>query len=246
MLAFSLLLAALIGLSLGLLGSGGSIVTLPVLVYVARVPAHEAVGMSLLIVGATSALGSLINFRRGNFDLRAGMFFGVSGIVGAFVGSKFTHLVSAQVLLLCFGALMLVVGIRMLLVNEAIRPGGLCRPLRCFVTGVVVGLLTGFLGVGGGFVILPALVLFAGLEMKTAVGTSLAVIAVNSLAGLLGQFRYVQFEWALTLAFLSAAAIGMISGLILARRISSGSLRRAFAFAIVALGTFIIVKNLLS
>ena len=200
MVALSLVLAALIGLSLGLLGSGGSIVTLPVLVYVARVPAHEAVGMSLLIVGTTSALGSLINLRRGNFDLRAAIFFGASGIAGAFIGSKFTHLVSAQVLLLCFGALMLVVGIRMLLVNEAIRPGGLCRPLRCFVTGVVVGLLTGFLGVGGGFVILAALVLFAGLEMKTAVGTSLAVIAVNSLAGLLGQFRYVQFEWALTLA----------------------------------------------
>lgn len=245
MVALSLVLAALIGLSLGLLGSGGSIVTLPVLVYVSRVPAHEAVGMSLLVVGTTSALGSLINLRRGNFDLRAAIFFGSSGIVGAFIGSKFTHLVSAQVLLLCFGALMLAVGIRMLLVNEAIRPGGLCRPLRCFVTGVVVGLLTGFLGVGGGFVILPALVLFAGLEMKTAVGTSLAVIAVNSLAGLLGQFRYVQFDWALTLAFLSAAAIGMIGGLILARRISSGSLRRAFAFAIVALGTFLIVKNLL-
>jgi uncharacterized protein len=245
MLALSLVLAALIGLSLGLLGSGGSIVTLPVLVYVARVPAHEAVGMSLLIVGATSALGSLINLRRGNFDLRAGIFFGVSGIVGAFIGSKFTHLVSAQVLLLCFGALMLVVGVRMFLVNEVVRPGGLCRPWRCFVIGVVVGLLTGFLGVGGGFVILPALVLFAGLEMKAAVGTSLGVIAVNSLAGLLGQLRYVQFEWALTLAFLAAAAIGMLGGLILAHRISSGSLRRAFAFAIVALGTFLILKNLL-
>jgi uncharacterized protein len=245
MVALSLVLAALIGLSLGLLGSGGSIVTLPVLVYVARVPAHEAVGMSLLIVGTTSALGSLINLWRRNFDLRAAIFFGASGIVGAFIGSKFTHLVSAQVLLLCFGALMLVVGIRMLQVTEAVRPGALCRPLRCFVTGVVVGFLTGFLGVGGGFVILPALVLFAGLEMKTAVGTSLAVIAVNSLAGLLGQVRYVQFDWVLTLAFLSTAAIGMIGGLILARRISSGSLRRAFAFAIVALGIFLIVKNLL-
>jgi uncharacterized membrane protein YfcA len=245
MLALSLVLAALIGLSLGLLGSGGSIVTLPVLVYVARVPAHEAVGMSLLIVGATSALGSLINLRRGNFDLRAGIFFGVSGIVGAFIGAKFTHLVSAQVLLLCFGALMLVVGIRMLLVDEVIRPGGLCRPLRCLVTGVVVGLLTGFLGVGGGFVILPALVLFAGLEMKAAVGTSLAVITVNSLAGLLGQLRYVQFEWALTLAFLAAAASGMLGGLTLANRISSRSLRLAFAWSIIALGTFLLLKNLL-
>ena len=245
MLAFALILAALIGLSLGLLGSGGSIVTLPMLVYIARVPPHEAVGMSLLIVGTTSALGSIFNLRRGDFDLRAGAFFAATGIVGAFIGSKFTHLVSARVLLLCFGALMSVVGLRMLSGNQTAPPGRQCRPLRCLAAGVAVGLLTGFLGVGGGFVILPALVLFAGLEMKAAVGTSLAVIAVNSFSGLLGQLRYVQFEWGLTLGFLAAAAIGMLGGLTLAIRISSGSLRRAFAWSIIALGTFLLLKNLL-
>jgi uncharacterized membrane protein YfcA len=99
--------------------------------------------------------------------------------------------------------------------------------------------------VGGGFVILPALVVFAGLEMKTAVGTSLAVIAVNSFAGLLGQLRYVQFDWVLTLAFLAAAAIGMLGGLMLAKRISPGSLRRAFAWSIIALGAVLLLKNLL-
>jgi uncharacterized membrane protein YfcA len=245
MLLLALVLAALIGLSLALLGSGGSIVTLPVLVYVARVPAHEAVGMSLLIVGTTSALGGLIHFRRGDIDSRASVFFALSGIVGAFVGAKFTHMVSARVLLLCFGALMLVAGLRMLAGNQVAPSRRQCRPLRCFATGIVVGLLTGFLGVGGGFVILPALVVFAGLEMKTAVGTSLAVIAVNSFAGLLGQLRYVQFDWVLTLAFLAAAAIGMLGGLMLAKRISPGSLRRAFAWSIIALGAVLLLKNLL-
>jgi uncharacterized membrane protein YfcA len=243
MLAVALILATLIGLSLGLLGSGGSIVTLPVLVYVARVPAHEAVGMSLLVVGGASALGSLINLRRGDFDLRAGFFFAVSGIVGAFIGSKFTHMVSARVLLLCFGALMLVTGVRMLFGSEVASPGRQCRPWRCLASGVAVGVLTGFLGVGGGFIILPALVLFAGLEMKTAIGTSLAVIATNSFAGLLGKLRFVEFEWPLTVAFLAVAMVGMLGGLALASRFSSQVLRRAFAWVILTLGGFLLLKN---
>jgi uncharacterized membrane protein YfcA len=243
MLGLAVVLAALVGLSLGLLGSGGSIVTLPVLVYVARVPAHQAVGMSLVIVGATSAVGSLVNLRRGAFDLRTGAFFAVTGIVGAFFGAKFTHMVSARVLLLCFGGLMSIVGLRMLLGSQNAPPGRQCRPLRCLVAGVAVGLLTGFLGVGGGFVILPALVLFAGLEMKAAIGTSLAVIAVNSFAGLVGQLHYVQFDWPITLGFLGAALAGMAGGSAVASRISSQALRRAFAASIIVLGVFLLVRN---
>jgi uncharacterized protein len=243
MLGLALALAALIGLCLGLLGSGGSIVTLPVLVYIARVPAHAAVGMSLVIVGATSAAGSLINLRRGAFDVRAGAFFAATGIVGAFFGARFTHMVSGRVLLLCFGGLMAIVGLRMLLGSQDAPPGRQCRPLRCLAVGVSVGILTGFLGVGGGFVILPALVLFAGLEMKTAIGTSLAVIAVNSLAGLLGQLHYVQFDWPITLGFLGAALAGMGGGIATASRISSQSLRRAFAASIIVLGVFLLVRN---
>jgi len=119
MLGFALVLAALIGLSLGLMGSGGSIITLPVLVYVAGIPVHQAVGMSLVIVGGTSVVGTLLNLRRGAFDLRAATFFALSGMAGAFVGAKFTHPVSAPVLLLLFGALMLATGIRMLRSGES-------------------------------------------------------------------------------------------------------------------------------
>jgi uncharacterized membrane protein YfcA len=246
MLGLALSLAVLIGVSLGLLGSGGSIVTLPVLVYVAGIPAHQAVGMSLAIVGGTSALGSLLNLRRGTLDLRAAAFFSLSGILGALIGARFTHLVSARALMMLFGALMLVVGLRMLTGNGEAQSGRKCRPLRCLGTGLGVGLLTGFLGVGGGFVILPALVFFAGLEMKPAVGTSLAVIACNSFGGLLSHLRYIQIEWGVTLAFLAAAAIGMLGGLALAGRISSGMLRRGFAWSVIALGGFLLIKNFLT
>ncbi len=244
MLGLALALAVLIGVSLGLLGSGGSIVTLPVLVYVAGVPAHQAVGMSLVIVGGTSALGGLLNLQRGTFDPRAATFFSLSGIAGALVGARFTHLMSAGALLMLFGGLMLVVGVRMVMGNGEARSGRKCRPLRCLSTGLGVGVLTGFLGVGGGFVILPALVLFAGLEMKAAIGTSLAVIAVNSFAGLVGQLHYVEFDWPITLGFLGAALAGMVGGSAVASQIASQSLRRAFAGSIIVLGGFLLIRNL--
>ena len=244
-LAFAFILALVIGLSLGLLGSGGSIITLPVLVYVARVPAPQAVGMSLVIVGGTSALGSLLHLRRGDFDWRAATFFSVSGMIGAFVGAKFTHLVSAPMLMFLFGSLMLVVGTRMLRNDKVKAVAYKCRPLRCLAIGVAVGVLTGFLGVGGGFIILPALVLFAGLEMKPAIGTSLAIIAVNCIGGLVGQLRYVNFDWRLTLGFLLAAIVGMFAGSALAKQLSAAVLRRGFAWCVVALGFGLVARNLL-
>jgi uncharacterized protein len=246
MFSLALILAALIGLSLGLLGSGGSIITLPVLVYVAHIPVQQAVGMSLVIVGGTSALGTLLNLRQGAFDWRAATFFSVSGICGAFVGAKFTHLVSAPMLLFLFGVLMLVVGIRLLRNGEVRAVAYKCRPLRCLAVGVAVGVLTGFLGVGGGFLILPALVLFAGLEMKPAIGTSLAIIAVNCIGGLIGQLRYVNFDWRLTLGFLLAAVVGMFAGAALAKLLSAAVLRRGFAWCVVLLGFVLVARNLVA
>jgi uncharacterized membrane protein YfcA len=243
--SLALALAALIGLSLGLLGSGGSIITLPVLVYIAHIPAHQAVGMSLVIVGGTSALGTLLNLRQGAFDWRAAAFFSVSGMAGAFVGAKFTHLVSATMLMLLFGALMLAAGIRLLQNSGAKTAANKCRPLRCLAAGVAVGVLTGFLGVGGGFLILPALVLFAGLEMKPAIGTSLAIIAFNCLGGLIGQLRFVHFDWRLTLGFLFVAMAGMVAGTTLAKKLSAAVLLRGFAWFVVLLGFGLVGRNIL-
>jgi len=243
MLILALILALLMGLSLGLLGSGGSIIALPVLVYVAGIPAHEAVGMSLVIVGGSSLAGAAWNARRGAFEAKAGAFFAVSGMVGAFIGAKFTHLVSAPLLLLLFGALMLVVGTRMLRRNGSATQPHQCHLWRCLGAGVAVGLLTGFLGVGGGFLILPALVLFAGLEMKPAIGTSLAIIALNCLGGLIGQLHYMHLDWPLTGGFLTAAIAGMFAGTALVGRLSAFTLRSGFAWCVLLLGAVLVGRN---
>ena len=234
-IAAALILAVLIGVSLGTLGSGGSIITMPVLVYVARVPAHAAVGMSLMIVGTTAAVGSLLQSRTAGFDRRAAGLFAITGAAGAFAGARLTHLVSGDVLMRIFAVLMLMAGWRMLARNGLAAGPRACSLVRCAGVGLCLGVLTGFLGVGGGFLIVPALVLFAGLDMKRAVPTSLAIIAFNAFGGLAGQLRYAAFDWGLTAALLASALAGMVGGSALARRLSAEHLRRAFAGAIILL-----------
>ena len=143
-----------------------------------------------------------------------------------------------------FGTIMLAVGIRLLRNREVKTAAHKCRPIRCLAIGVTVGVLTGFLGVGGGFLILPALVLFAGLEMKPAIGTSLAIIAVNCVGGLAGQLGYVDFDWRLTLSFLLAAIAGMFAGATVVKQLSAAVLRRGFAWCVVLLGFILVARNL--
>jgi uncharacterized membrane protein YfcA len=240
---FALALAALIGVSLGVLGSGGSIVTLPVLVYIAHVPAKEAVGMSMAIVGATSLFGAFIHWRRGNVDTRAALIFSLFGMAGAFLGSTGTHLLSKKALLLLFSGVMLIVGSLMLRGGPRLDKYRVCYIPRCMLVGFVVGLLTGFLGVGGGFLIVPALMLTAGLDTRMAGGTSLAVIALNAATGLLGQLRYVSIDWTLLAGFLVFAFAGMLAGLAFARRLPENLVRRLFAIALIALALVIALLN---
>ncbi|HSR05812.1 MAG TPA: sulfite exporter TauE/SafE family protein [Bryobacteraceae bacterium] len=239
----ALVLAVLIGLSLGILGSGGSIVTLPVLVYVAKIPPSQAVGMSLAIVGGTSLLGALLQFRKGNLHLKAVLLFSITGIIGAFLGSGATHLLSKQALLLVFAAIMLVVGSLMLSGRPRLKEGRKCQVWPCLVVGLVVGVLTGFLGVGGGFLIVPALVMAAGLSVRMSGGTSLAIIALNSASGLVGQSRFVRVDWALLVPFLALACGGMLAGLAFANRVPDKNLRRIFAGALIALAIFVVAMN---
>ena len=227
------LLALVIGLSLGALGSGGSIVTLPVLVYVAHINPKAAVGMSMAIVGATSLVAAFLHWRQGRFHNKAALFLGITGTGGAYLGSAFTHRFSSSALLLIFSAIMLIVGLVMLRGGfEGLTPGH-CRPLRCMAVGAAVGVVTGFLGVGGGFLIVPALVLFAGLDTRKAVGTSLAIIALNSFSGLVGQLRYVAVDWRLTAEFIVLALGGMLIGFELTNRLSEPVLRKAFAMLLL-------------
>ncbi len=238
-----LLLASLIGVALGLLGSGGTMITLPVLVYVARVPASEAVAMALVVVGGTSLAGSVMQYRRGHFDARVALLFAVTGVIGAYGGARLTHLVSQPALLTVFSAIMLVVGVTLLRERREAARTVSQGPARCALIGLIVGALTGFLGIGGGFLIVPALTIFGGLDIKKATGTSLAVIALNSLAGLAGQLRYVQFDWWLALAFLAAATAGMAGGVAAKGRLSEHAIRKAFAGFVLTVGLAMAWQN---
>jgi len=237
-------LAFFIGVLLGTMGSGGSILTLPVLVYVAGIRPQSSIPMSMVIVGSTSVLAAYLHARRGNFHTKAALLLGTTGIVGAYFGSSGTHLVSSTTLMLIFAALLLVVGTLMFRGFVDGLPPRTCRPVRCLIVGACVGLLTGFLGVGGGFLIVPALIVFAGLEAKVAVGTSLAIIALNSGAGLLGQVRYVELDWRLTLVFTGLTLVGMLVGLSLGERLSEETLRKALASVLVVVAVVVGSLNL--
>lgn len=241
----AMILAILVGMSLGALGSGGSIITIPLLVYVAGVPAENAVGMSLVIVGATSLVGACLHLRNGNVALKPSLLFAITGMVGSYLGSYGTHLVSRRMLMLMFAIIMVVVGVRMWRGGAASATCGVFSPVRCLSIGFAVGTLTGFLGIGGGFLIVPALVLFAGLDSKMAVGTSLAVIALNSTAGIVGQLQHATFNWGLLAGFLMFALGGMVVGTTLANQLAEYRLRKLFASTVLVLAVAVGVSNLL-
>jgi uncharacterized membrane protein YfcA len=241
-------LSVLVGVSLGLLGGGGSILAVPLLVYVARFDVHVAIGMSLAIVGATALGGALDHGRSGRVDLRAALVFGVAGMVAAPFGALASHAVDRRVLLLLFAFLMIVVAGLML---RGRQPGSNAAPhsprpprrLAVLGAGLAVGLLTGFLGVGGGFLIVPALTLLAGLPIHTAVGTSLLVIAFNASAGLAGHLRQGEIPLGLTAAFTAASLLGAFAGGRLAGRFEPVGLRRAFAVFVLLVGLSLLVAN---
>ncbi len=241
-----LILSAAIGLSLGLIGGGGSILTVPILVYFLAVEPREAVTMSLAVVGATSLFGAFLHYRQGNLNFSGAMLFGISGIVGAFAGSPLTNLVSSPVLLLIFAALMFVVAFSMIWrknspEEETTRETTIWKAVA---VGFAVGVLTGFLGVGGGFLIVPALVFFGGLPMKQAIGTSLLVIAMNCAAGLLGHLSYGLFDLKIAALVTVLAVGGAIFGTFLSQRTSNSGLRKSFAFLVLAVAVFLSYKNL--
>lgn len=245
-LILGLVLSAAIGLSLGLIGGGGSIITLPVLVYVIGVDAHQAVGMSLAVVGVASLIGAALHHRHGTVDVKTGALFGLSGTVGAYFGSGLTYLFSAGALLLSFATMMLVIALLMLTGQRGVKPEtalGRHSRFEALVAGLVVGLLTGFLGVGGGFLIVPALVLFGGLAMKDAIGTSLMVIAINCAAGLAGHLSYGGFDLRVTALVTALAAAGTLAGTALSHRTAPQKLRRGFAVFVIAVAAFLIAEN---
>lgn len=237
--------ATLIGLSLGLTGAGGSIVTLPVLVYLAGLPPKTAVGMSLFVVGSAAFAGALQRIRAGEFHFKTATLFAITGMIGAAFGAQLTPLISGHTLMLIFSMLMLFIAGNVLLHGSKHEPDGLseCKVSRCLGAGLGVGILTGFIGVGGGFLLMPALVRFARLPTRIATGTSLAIIAFNSASGFLSHFRESPPRWDLALLFATIAVVGVLVGTAFAAKLAVARLRQIFGCLVLATACYVLYRG---
>jgi uncharacterized protein len=240
-----LLLAVAVGLSLGLLGGGGSILAVPLLVYVAGLGSKEAIATSLLVVGVTSLAALVPHARAGRVRWRTGLVFGAAAMAGAYVGGRLAEYISGTVLLVAFSLMMLATAVAMIRGRRSVAAPaeGRMRVGMVLLEGGVVGLVTGMVGAGGGFLVVPALVLLGGLPMSAAVGTSLLVIAMKSFAGLAGYLASVQIDWGLALAVTGAAVLGSLVGGTLTGRIPADVLRRVFGWFVVVMGVFVLAQQ---
>lgn len=245
MLLLAATLALVIGLTLGLLGGGGSILTLPVLVYVLHVDAKQAIASSLLVVGTTALVSAAVHARAGNVDYKTGAIFGVAGMLGAFGGGRVAGYLPGNLLLGAFAVVMLVTAVAMMRPRKE-PAAGAPRPVsvaRILAAGLAVGLVAGLVGAGGGFLVVPALVLFGGLDMRRAIGTSLMVIALQSFSGFAGHISHTHIDWQLTGIVTVMAVIGSLAGVRLARLLSTESLRRGFAWFVLAMAVFMVGRQ---
>lgn len=254
------LFAVCIGVSLGLLGGGGSVLALPVLVYVMGVLPKPAIAMTLIIVGSVSFLGSIPHARRGNLNLKIAGIFGSATMIGAYLGARIATLplITSGIQMVLFGLSMLIAAGLMIYRSIQAKPEAsedelaaiqyvkpVCRYcwLWLMTEGIAVGVLTGLVGVGGGFAIVPALVLLGNIPMRQAIGTSLLIIACNSVAGLFGYLGHVSLDWTLTISFTFLAGCGTVIGTYLAQFVSAKQLQTSFGYFLLAVATFVLVQN---
>lgn len=251
----AVLFGVAIGLSLGLLGAGGSILAVPVLVYALGEPVTSAVPTSLLVVGGAAAGGALSHLRAGRILWRTVALFGITGVGGSYLGALVNRALDERVVLLGFAALMLVAAAGMLRRAMAGAPqmdGGRAdddlwrrrRPL-VLTTGLVVGFLTGLFGVGGGFILVPALTLVLDIPLRVAVGSSLVIVVVNSLAGFVFNVGYGSIDWTIAAAFTIAGVCGAVAGGRLSERFDGAQLTRWFAYLVLAIALFVILEVLM-
>ncbi len=255
------LASILIGISLGLIGGGGSILTVPVLVYLFNLDALLATSYSLFIVGSTSAIGSWAYFKKRLVNIKTAIVFGIPSIAAIFLTRTYIlpaipqqvfriggHTVTKSMLLmLLFAVLMIMASYSMIRKNrqtndEWLTPKAFNYP-QVFFQGIFIGLITGLIGAGGGFLIIPALVNLLKLPMKKAVGTSLVIISINSLMGFLFSLAHGSVQWGFLLGISAIAVGGILIGSYLSTRIKGSKLKPAFGWFVLAMGIYIIIKE---
>jgi hypothetical protein len=245
-------LAICIGLSLGLIGGGGSILAVPVLVYIMGMGAKEAIAMSLAIVGSVSLLGVVSHWRQGNVNLKIFAIFTPTAMVGAYLGARLASLpwITDAIQMTCFGAIALLASLLMLFRNtkptpsaQPSAPSRYPKWLLIPAGGLAVGILTGFVGVGGGFAIVPVLVLVGGIPMKEAIGTSLLIISFNAIAGIMGYLDSVAIDWNLALSMTIAASAGTLGGAYLNQFIDAKRLQKLFGFFVFGVAGVVLLQH---
>lgn len=237
-------LSLAIGLSLGLLGGGGSILTVPILVYALGVERREAMASSLLIVGVTSLVALVRPARAGLVHWKTGLLFAAAGMLGSFLGGRLSSSVPTRALLLGFAAMMFGTAFAMLRGRREPDAQAPLQPGKMLAAGLGAGTLTGLVGAGGGFVIVPALALIGGLPMRQAVGTSLFVIALQSFAGFSGHAAHVRIDAPLVLLVAAAASVGAVLGGFLGARVPQEKLRRAFGVFVLVMAAYMVLREL--
>ncbi|GAA2185991.1 sulfite exporter TauE/SafE family protein [Leucobacter alluvii] len=245
----AMILATVVGVSLGLLGGGGSILAVPVFTLVLGMETREAIASSLFVVAVTSTIAVLMRTSTRTVKWGVGAAFGVTGMLGGLAGASVGRFVPDVLLSVLFGGVMIVTALAM--IRGRRTPASSERPrtrsshvLRVVIIGVSVGFLTGLLGAGGGFLIVPALLIF-GLPIAAATSTSLLVIALNSTAGLAAQVFTTAIPWETVLPFTAFAVAGSVAGMLLARKLSAPVLRKSFGFFVLAVGVVMLTTTIL-
>lgn len=253
--------SVLIGLILGMLGGGGSILSIPILVYLFHIDVVMASAYSLFIVGTTSLVGAITKYREHTVNVRSAVLFGIPSVISIFATRKWIvpgipeiifqtdqFLVSKRLLLLgLFAVLMVLASFSMIRgAHDYSADDERFMPVLLIIQGMLIGFLTGLVGAGGGFLIVPALVLLTGVTFKTAVGTSLFIIAISSLTGFLGDLMNYSMDWGFLLIITGLAVVGILLGNRLTHHISSGQLKRMFGWLTLIVGCGILIRELTS
>ena len=244
------------GLVLGIFGSGGSIIAVPALLYLIDLDAKQAIAMSLGIVAVTATISAFDNWRHGNVNLRVSAVFGLFGVIGTYGGARLGVLTPAVVQLVLFALVMYAAAWKMLVKKKAVATAGLAEPApdepvigarlgHIAGHGIVVGVLTGLVGVGGGFLIVPSLVLLSGIPIRQAIGTSLAIVAAKSYAGFAGYVGAIPIDYALMGSFTAVCVVSSLAGTRVARRLPGELLKRGFAWFLVVVASYILLKSVL-